>query len=148
MFGRGHEVWDDLQVVGIVQDAQPVLLSGQPLLHHLDHSGLVLLVLLVEVQHACDGHIVRNEGLLRSRSDPQDGLVLLLIAIGIFHRRLRFANASQSVDGQRLGESDRLRSRQLLMHGFEQILPSGKERVATVGHHPDQWPVAWKSRWL
>ncbi len=62
--------------------------------------------------------------------DPQDVLIVFAIAIGVLHRYLRFADASQTTQGQRLRDGCRFLLGEQTMQVLEDLLTSRKVRIA------------------
>ena len=128
---------DHRQIVGIVEDEQPAGVRLKPLFQGMDHHLLLPGISLGEIEQPCQSHEVRAQGFGGVGLDPQDERIAVTVAIGILHRRLRLANATQAADGWRLGESRRLSSMQEGVYLGEDRLTTGKEGVATERNIPD-----------
>src|SRR2546421_10767791 len=97
-----NELLDHGQVIGIVEDEQPVGTIGQPGFDRLNYDYQIWFILLWKIQQMSNGHKRGDQFLLLIGTDPQNGMIVLTIPIGIFDRQLRFANSTQSSDSIRL----------------------------------------------
>jgi hypothetical protein len=131
----GEKVGDQVKVISVIQNEQPSCVVNQLLLDGCNDKVLILLVLLWQAQQPCERHEVGDERLGRSSPDPQDEAVLLTVAIGISHRDLRLANATQAADS--LCQGPPFLCHKYLRQGSENILASRKEGIALVGNIPD-----------
>jgi hypothetical protein len=134
---QGQEVGGQLQVVGVVEDEQPVGVREQPALDGGDEHFLILGVVFGELQRCCQLAKIGEQGEQRLGSCPQDGLVLVSIAIGIFDGGLGLAHAAQSADGLRLRQGRCLRVCELLMQPAQQVFAPREEGVAAKRQGPD-----------
>src|SRR5512135_2999943 len=84
-----------------------------------------------------NGHKRGDQFLLHIGTDPQNGMIVLTIPVGIFERQLRFANSAQP------SESVWLRQCGLaLQEGCQSgqyVLLSREEGVALPGYSPEGW---------
>ncbi len=131
-----QQVSHQRQVIRIVENQQPITLLAEPALDCRDHQVLVLGVLLRQVQARGDGEQVRIQGLGRIGFGPQHKAILIAVAIGVFHRGLRFADAAQSADRLRLCQSRRLTRLEGVVDGLEHVFSAGKEGITWVGDGP------------
>ncbi len=95
----GQVVFDQGEVVGVVEDGEPAVVGGEPVLDGGHDDALVLFVAFGQLQQAGQVDEAGDEGIQRGGIDPQDVAVLVLVAIGVFDGGLGFADAAQSVDG-------------------------------------------------
>src|SRR5690242_4256776 len=73
-------------------------MCADPGLDGFDDALLISQVLFRQVEQGGDGEIVGAEGLSCIGMCPEYGLVILLMAVGIFEGELRFADAAQAAD--------------------------------------------------
>lgn len=102
------------------------------------NSDILILFVLLRSLYCCSkGHEVSREGVLRGSGDPQDGLVLLPVAIGILNGGLCLANATQTANRLCLGQRCSSTMNEVLMQVCEQLFASRKERIAPKWYVPD-----------
>ena len=106
----------------------------KPAFHRYNDEMLILLILFGEVQEMCNAHKICHERLKGIGLDPQDNVVVVLIAIGIFDSRLCLADATQSTDGLR--QCGGLPSSQCSIEAFKHIFSTGEIGIALVGNIP------------
>ena len=85
---RWEELAEQREVVGIIEDEQPAGVILEPAFDCIDNELLFLLLLLGQVQQVRNGHEVREDGCSRFGLDPHNGVVVLLVAVGVFHAGL------------------------------------------------------------
>ncbi len=91
------------------------------------------------MQEIGDRHKIRDQRLTGICSRPEHRLVLVTIAVSIFHSGLRLANASQASDGLRLGHRHRSVGKQGCVDALDDVLAPGEERIAPVRNIPEPW---------
>ena len=148
----GQELLRQGQVVGIVQDEQPAFVGSQPALNGGNNARLILLIFFPQIEQLSQRHKVSDEGLTGGCPYPEDVGILVAVAKGVFGRRLRFADAAESIEGLRLGQRRRSRSREPLVKQCQQVFATREERVACNGNVPYAgtlrrwWHQSWLSR--
>src|SRR6266446_7539626 len=133
-----QEGGEQIRMISIIQDQQPLSLPLQPVLHGLNHDSLFTCVFLWQIQQAsnvCKRSVQRFYALGVS---PQHGVILVVIAIGILDRKLRFANPTQTTDTARLTCNGGRSLLQLLMKLFQLLIAPRKKRIALVWEIPMQ----------
>ena len=78
---------EEVEVIGVVQDEQPLLVRLKPVFHRFNDDGLILLVLLGQVQELCQGSKAGDEGIAGVSLYPQDGTVRVFVPVSVFKRR-------------------------------------------------------------
>ena len=71
----------------------------EPALDRLDELLLLWLLLLGQLQQACQRHKVGEQRLTRLGSHPQHSVVVVPVPVGVLHRGLGLADATQTADG-------------------------------------------------
>src|SRR5436305_11595085 len=97
-----------IQIVSIIQNEQPLAMRLQPFLHSPYHNLLFRCLSLRQFEQAGYGVIRGGECFLVSSWCPQHYFILLMVAVGIFESKVRFADAAQSTDGLWLRKGGRL----------------------------------------
>ncbi len=98
-----QEVPQDVEIVGVVEDEEPAGGVGEPAFDGIDGTLLLLFVLFGEVQEVCEGDEVGGERFTRFGSDPEDGIVVVLVTVSVFYGGLGLADATEAADGLRQG---------------------------------------------
>jgi hypothetical protein len=79
-------------------------MGGEPVLDGSNHEVLVLCLLFGKFEQGGQLEEAGDNGVASVGVDPQDAMVIVAVAMGVFHGGLRFADAAQSADGLRLCE--------------------------------------------
>ena len=97
--GVGGQVGlDQGGVVGVVEDQQVARLAAEPAADGRGHLVAVAFVLLGQAQHLGQLAVAGGEAGLGVGADPEDGAVLVAVAVGILDGRLGLADAPQPGD--------------------------------------------------
>src|SRR5207248_2620157 len=83
------------------------------------------------------GHIVGHQSVEGISLDPQDELVLVGIAVGVFDGNLGLANTSQATDSCELRDEDRLLCLQEGMDARKRLFAARKKRIALKWQSPE-----------
>ena len=95
-------------------------------------------VLFGQVEQGGDGVVGGDEGVLSLGTRPEDGFVVVRVAIGVFGCDLGFADAAEAADGLgRLRESSGLAAGELVVQFEQQVLAAGEKGIAGIGDIPD-----------
>jgi hypothetical protein len=92
--GGRQELAGQGQVIGIVQDEEPVCVALEPVLDRNDDPFALLLLLLRQVEQPGEGEVGGEEIFACVGQRPEHGLIVPAMAIGILQGQLRFADAS------------------------------------------------------
>ncbi len=136
--GCWEEFAQESEVVGVVEDEQPVGVGGEPAEGGLDGEHLVLGVLLGEVEAAGESDVADDERFAGVGQGPEDGLVGCAVAVGVFERKLRFADATQAADGLGLREGGGLAGLESLSQSLQDLFAAREKLVGWVGGFPDR----------
>src|SRR5579871_1052217 len=117
------------QVIGVIHNKQPAILRSQPALDGVHYLLLIRLVLFRELEQLGQRHEVIDERFTGSSPHPEYMRIIIAKAIGIFCRRLRFTDASQSIERLWLGQGSRSRSREPLVEGSQQRFATGEKDI-------------------
>src|SRR5579871_1240399 len=129
--GEGRQVLlDDGEFVGVVEEEEIAGVGCEPGFDRLVGVFGVLSVLLGQIETDGDVAIGGVEGDFAIGRTPEDGVVVISMAIGILDGGLGLADTSQPRNG--LGERNILILSEGLMQALEYVLPSGEEDVALV----------------
>ena len=118
----GQELPGHGQIVGIVQDEQPALVSGQPALDSSHDLSLILLVFFGQGEQLRQLHEVSVKGLLGGSPHPKHVGILVTIAKSVFGCGLRFADAAESIEGLRLGQRSHSGGREPLVEQCQELV--------------------------
>src|SRR5437868_5409454 len=91
--------WEELsghcEVIGIIEDQQPLTMRLKPLHNGPDNNSLIFLIFLWQIQPICDGNIPRDQGFISISAYPEDGLVDMPMPISIFQSYLCLSDSAQ-----------------------------------------------------
>src|SRR6266487_5981019 len=137
-WNRREKRRQQVQLVGVVQDEQPCAVFLQPCLDCRNGDLLIARLLFGQVEQGGDDAVGGDQVFAGLGACPQNGLVVLVVAIGVLDGDLRLADAAQSADGLgRLREGGGLTALQLSVQALKELITSQKEGVARIGNIPD-----------
>lgn len=84
------------EVIGVVEDEQPALVSAKPALNGFHRDHLILNVGCWQLQKTRYCHIAREQCIPRIGSGPKGVGVFRQVPMGIFQGGLGFANTAQT----------------------------------------------------
>ena len=136
LYLAGQKRLHQLRLVSVVKNQQPAFFSPQPHSHRLHGFILVFGILQRQVQRLGNTDIATGQLQLRVGPHPKHIAVVVAVAVGVFHRRLGFADAPQTTDRLGLRNRRRLPLMQLLVKRRQHLIPPGEIRVSAIGHSP------------
>jgi hypothetical protein len=127
----GQELLCHAQVVGVVENEQPVLVAGEPAFDGGNHERFILLILwrLGQFKQVSQRDHLGQERLPRIGLQPEDVIVKFAVVVGEFGSRLRFPDASQPEEGLRLGQCGHPFRRELIAELCQHVFAVGEEGV-------------------
>ncbi len=118
------------RLVEVIEDEQPAGVRFQPGFDGLHDQCLLSGILLRQIEPGGDVAVGAVERLQGIGAHPEDGAILLAVAIGVFDGELGFADAAQATDGLHLADGDALAAAQLHVNLSQLLLARGEERIA------------------
>lgn len=104
---RGREeVEEEVEVIKVIPDKEPVGMGGEPALNSGDDALLVSLLVFRELKDFSEMKHAGDNAFSGFRLNPEKRLIMLSIAISIFDSYLSFANATQTGESQYLCKRD------------------------------------------
>lgn len=96
----GKEIANEGKIVGIIEDEQAVRVLFEPAMHFDDRRLLFPGLSRRQIEDVGDGNKAGEKLLPRIGIDPEERLVFLAVAVGIFQRGLRLAHTAKAAESR------------------------------------------------